>query len=118
MPVASAAPKAAPAKAAAPKAAAPKSKCVPVAKPPAMNNGQHRGKELYEVVAFLNIKEVGKKNEQYLVEWKDYPKEQATWEMKSSIPVATRTAQLAKYANLAKLTGNAAHHFAVDNLEI
>ena len=69
------------------------------------NHGQHRGKDLFEVVAFLDVKGSGTIQESYLVQWKGYPKEAATWEKKAAIPSATRTTQLAKYVQDAKLTG-------------
>ncbi len=63
-------------------------------------NGQHRGKDLYEVVAFLDMRGSGTSQESYLV-----PKEDATWERKAAIPRETRTTQLAKYLQNAKITG-------------
>ena len=68
------------------------------------NHGQHRGKDLFEVVAFLDVKGRGTSQE-YLVQWKGYPREEASWEKKAAIPRETRNTQLAKYLQNAKLTG-------------
>ena len=73
------------------------------------DNGQHRGKDLYEVVAFLGVRDRGTSSESYLVQWKGYPTEQATWEKKAAIPCETRITQLAKYLRNAKLTGQVAN---------
>ena len=72
------------------------------------DNGQHRGKALYEVIAFLDIRGSGTSSESYLVEWKGYPKDQATWEKKAAIPRETRVTQLANYLQNVKLTGQVA----------